>query len=217
VKLAPALGLVLAACGGSGGAVDAGPPADAEDYFALQPGVCFEYATAGGDTQSVDIVAVQSPAGVALARSHSGVLQEKSFLVFDGGLALLAERTFATTGITDVYETPLSYLSIPLDQTTLNSQSSYTEGNSAGMQSLGYETLAVAPDINVQAWTGYGSVASSEEDKISFTFSNGDAGSVSFAWMTPQIGFTDLFLANPAGIYVDYLLTGVHPDDAGCP
>jgi hypothetical protein len=219
VKLAPALACacLLGACGSSNSGGDAGPPIEAQAYFALQPGQCFAYQDDAGDVVSLDIVPVASPAGVAIVRSQSGLVQEKDFLVFDGGIAFLAERNFTPLGLTDVYTTPLVYLSAPLTRTSVTSASSYTEGNSAGMQTMGYETLIVAPEVDIQPWTGYGSAASSDEDKISFSFNGVDGGTLVFSWLTPELGFTDLSLPNPAGVFVDYLLTAIHPDNAGCP
>ncbi len=208
----------LSACSG-GGAADAGPPVDAQSYFVLQPGVCFDYRNGdGGDVVSVDLVSVQAPPGVALVRSHSGVVVQKDFLVFDGGVAFLAERSFTGAGLTDLYATPLTLLVAPLKAQNLSSQSAYTEATNAGVQTMGSATLAVNEGVATQPWPGGGAAAGAQETKLSFAFTDQDGGgSVTFSWFTPGLGFTDLYLANPAGVFVDYILSGIHPDDAGCP
>lgn len=212
--------LAVATACGSSGPVDAGPPVSAQTYFLLQPGVCFVYQNGGdgGDVVSVDTKTVPSPPGVGLLRSHSGVPQEEDLLVFDAGTAFLAERIFNAAGLTDAYNTPLVFLEAPLASQNLSSQSAYTEATNAGVQTMSTETLTVNLGVATQAWSGFGaSAGGAQETKLSFTYVNPDGGTVDYAWFTPGVGFTDLFLANPSGIFVDYLLADAHPDDAGCP
>lgn len=203
----------IAACGNSNSGADAGAAVLAQPYFNLQPGLCFGYDNLG-DKVSIDLVPVQSPAGVALHRAHGGLDQEVDFLTFDGGTVYLAERELVGSAaqVTEVFTPPLPYLTAPLGGPSLNGTSSFTTGTQSGT-----ETLDVS-QVGSQPWLGLGADGGfTTETKIDFTFDDGDGGEVVETGLIPGLGFTDLFLPNPSGTFVDYLLTRVYPDDAGCP
>ncbi len=209
---------LVAACSSSAGPEDAGPFLGVQRYYALAPGQCFEYADADGGP-ALGLTVTSEPAGVALELSRHGQQTRVDHLIFDGGLALLAQQDFVagTSLRSRIFTPPLAYVQAPLaaNQPALTSSGAYQDDVGGSAAGTGQETW----ETDVLSAQPFGGYPAAFELQFSVSDSQVDAGE-SFAterrWVAPAAGFVDIYTQNDTGQFVDFALVDVHAAAAGC-
>jgi len=222
-------GILAAGCGNNGSGTTSGNTTSGTlstgPYYNLTPGICGEFSNdAGGigPTIGLFIKSSVSPPGIELRRVRHGLKEESDFVSLDGGLVFLSERELSTSvgNTQEVYVTPLEYL--PAPPLELNGQS--LDSSSACASGASSPCITMHLDTNVamsRPYTGPYAVTDGgmTEYKLNFTFTydnDGGASATAEAWITPGIGFTDLFLPSDTGGYTDYLLVDIVSDGGAC-
>jgi hypothetical protein len=219
--LAAVFGLALSLGCSSSGGVDSGPPPTAAEYFNLTPNLCFSYTTgdAGRPTRGLLIQSVSSPVGVSITTLHHGATEQVEYLTgLDGGTAFLNQRNVFPSATSDagidnrLFSTPLTYLSVPLQdgQANLSSSSDYT-GTSTGT-----ETFIVSLLGQSFIWNGIAADAGSAAFPLQFSGQDdGGGGLTQNKTMLPWVGFVQLTATDDTGASVTFTLTAIDGYDAG--
>jgi hypothetical protein len=226
----------VAACNGSSSDNDGGPGASAQQYYNLNPNLCFEYALTTTSPPEISITTVPANDGVEMHFHRRGNDFLIEHLTFDGGPRAFLETRSVVAGAskrTWQYETPLPYLQSNLtnDTPALIATSNYTEVLNTNPATHGIQQSVVSVKMEDPNWPSGGSDAGVDAFELQFSFTDvDDAGAMvpdagqsnQIRWASPGIGYVGLLMEDSpgSGNFVKYYLTGAPQNldmlDGGC-